>query len=47
MARTIETECAECGESVEVDISNDPGADRYSVEQADIYCGWSCEEAAY
>jgi len=47
MSRIIETECANCGAPIEVDISNDPGADRWSVEQSDDYCSWKCEEENY
>lgn len=42
MTRTFETECANCGDDVEVDLSNDPGADRYSLQGRDHYCDSSC-----
>jgi len=44
MARTFQTECETCGDGITVDVSNDPGADAWSVEQADTYCGYLCRE---
>jgi len=41
----FQTECANCGTDIEVDLSNDSGADAWSVEQRDDYCGWKCREA--
>jgi len=40
--RLFETKCEHCGDTVTVDLSNDPGADAYSVEAYDNYCGWNC-----
>lgn len=42
--RTFDTECANCGDEMTVDVSNDPGADAWSVEQQDTYCGFRCRE---
>lgn len=47
MARTFQTECANCGKEIEVDVSDDPGADAYSVHQRDDFCSRSCEEEAF
>lgn len=44
--RIVETECATCGEPMEIDLSDDPGADVWSVEQQDHYCCWTCEQEA-
>ena len=46
MARIIQTECENCGDEIKVDISNDPGADAWSVEQADNYCDYFCRTEA-
>lgn len=44
--RIVETECATCGRELDVDLSNDPGADAWSVEGRDDYCSWTCEQEA-
>jgi len=40
--RLFETECDHCGDTVTVDLSDDPGADAYSVKASDNYCDWKC-----
>lgn len=45
-SRIVKTECANCGEPVEVDLAGDPGADRHSAHEATVYCSWACESEA-
>ena len=45
MTRKFETECEHCGTALTVDMSDDPGADAYSVHAMDNYCGHECREA--
>jgi len=47
MTRTIETECAACGEELTIDLTGDAGADGWSVRQRDDYCSWTCEQEAF
>lgn len=44
MTREFQTECANCGAEMTVGLSDDPGADAWSVEQRDDWCSWSCEQ---
>jgi hypothetical protein len=44
MSRTFKTECEHCGDELTVDVSDDPGADAWSVEQSDNYCDLNCRE---
>ena len=44
MPRTFQTECENCGDEITVDVSNDPGADAWSVQAMDNYCDWRCRD---
>jgi hypothetical protein len=47
MARTTTTECATCGDEIEVSFGADDGADEWSVQQRDDYCGFRCREEGF
>ena len=46
MTRTFQTECEHCGDEITVDVSNDPGADAWSVKSDDNYCDYVCRSEA-
>ena len=46
MSREFETECEHCGSTVTVDLSDDPGADAWSVQAMDNYCDYECRREA-
>jgi hypothetical protein len=46
MSRQFQSECEHCGDELTVDLSDDPGADAWSVKAADHYCDMTCQMEA-